>query len=119
MDIMTANKMIFEGKMDAGRWSFMFDEYVGAIAMSLDDSWSEAFSLRVDAFLAQDENFCFGKRYRGHNAAHRSALAAARMVEHFQSLHYVENKRSWEDGPASESVLVLQGVLHRKCKPRV
>ena len=41
------------------------------------------------------------------------------MVEHFQSLHYVENKRSWEDGPASESVLVLQGVLHRKCKPRV
>ena len=58
--------------------------------------------MRVDAFLAQDENFCFGKRYRGHNAAHRSALAAARMVEHFQSLHYVENKRSWEDGPASE-----------------
>ena len=54
MDIMTTNKMIFEGKMDAGRWSFMFDEYVGAIAMSLDDSWSEAFSLRVDAFLAQD-----------------------------------------------------------------
>ena len=25
MDIMTTNKMIFEGKMDAGRWSFMFD----------------------------------------------------------------------------------------------
>ena len=38
MDIMTTNKMIFEGKMDAGRQNFMFDEYVGAIAMSLDDS---------------------------------------------------------------------------------
>ena len=42
--------------------------------------------MRVDAFLAQDEDFCFGKRYRGLHTAHKIALAAARVVEHFPKL---------------------------------
>ena len=72
--------------MDTGRWSFMFDEWMEAIAMSLDDSRSEAFSLRVDAFLAQDEDFCPGKRYRCLETAQKSTLATARKVEYFPKL---------------------------------
>ncbi len=46
----------------------------------------------------------------------KSTLATVSKIEHIGNLHYVQNKRSWEDGPASENVMELQGVLRKMCK---
>ena len=42
----------------------MFDERVEAIAVNLEDSWSETFFSNVDSSLAQCEDFRCGKRYK-------------------------------------------------------
>ena len=41
---------------------FLFDEQVEAIAVSLEDSWSEAYSSKLHASLVPDEDFRCGKR---------------------------------------------------------
>ena len=50
--------------VESGRWSFMFDERVEAIAVNLEDSWSETFFSKVDYSLAKYEDFRYRKRHK-------------------------------------------------------
>ena len=58
-----------------------------AIAVNLQDSWSEHFFSKVDSSLAQYEDFRCGKRYKGlktrQSIPEKSALATVRKLERF------------------------------------
>ena len=79
--------MILEESSGIWTWNSMFDERVEAIAVNLEDSWSETFFSKVDSSLAQCEDFRCGKRYKGlktyQSIPVKSTLATVRKLEHF------------------------------------